>query len=128
MSTPTDKGQLGLSEQAHEQLGEIVDRGGFRERQDAYRLAVSIALAEVLPPTPEGVSRTTYLNVGSLDPDGSLRAAVQSIRPDHNGRPYALVERLAEAGIARLHDHLYAGKSLRELLLAYQEAPEPSAP
>lgn len=121
MNAPTDKGQLGLSEQAHDQLGELVERGGFRERQDAYRLAVSVALAEQLPPAPEGVSRTTYLNVGSLDPDGSLRAAVQSIRSDHNGRPYALVERLAEAGISRLHDHLYAGKSLRELLLAYQE-------
>jgi hypothetical protein len=128
VNTPTDKNQLGLSEQAYEQLGELVERGGFRERQDAYRLAVSLALAEMLPPTAEGVSRTTYLNVGSLDPDGSLRAAVQSIRADHGGRPYALVERLAEAGIARLHDHLYARKSLRELLLAYQEAPEPSAP
>jgi hypothetical protein len=83
------------------------------------RLAVAVALAEKLEPTAAGETRTTYLNIGSLDPDASLRNAVVAIRDDHGDRPVALIERLAEAGIARLKAHLDSGKSLRELLATY---------
>ena len=60
------------------------------------------------------------VNVGSLDPDGSLRSAVLAVRDDHQDRPVAFIERLAEAGIAKLHQHLDSGKPLRELLALYE--------
>jgi hypothetical protein len=119
MSPAKDKAQPALTAEAREQLEEIAKRGGFNDMQDAYRLATAVALAEKLDPADASASRTTYLNIGSLDPDGSLRNAVLAIRHDHDDRPVALIERLAEAGIARLHAHMEDGKSLRELLAAY---------
>lgn len=119
MSPVKDKAQPALTAEAREQLEGIANRGGFNDMQDAYRLATAVALAENLEPTDAGASRTTYLNIGSLDPDGSLRNAVLAIREGHEDRPVALIERLAEAGIARIHAHLEEGKSLRELLAAY---------
>lgn len=119
MSPAKDKAQPGLTAEAREQLEEITKRGGFNDMQDAYRLATAIALAEQLTPAAASASRTTYLNIGSLDPDGSLRNSVLAIRDDHDDRPVALIERLAEAGIARLHTHMEDGKSLREMLALY---------
>lgn len=126
MTATSDKSQLALSDTAREQFDEVVDKAGFRERQDAYRFAICLALAENLAPADPNTSRTTYLNIGSLDLDGSLRAAVLSTRTDHGGRPVALIERLAEAGIAHLHAHLQAGKSLREILLTFQDITPPT--
>lgn len=124
MSPEKDKAQPGLTAEAREQLEEITEKGGFSEMQDAYRLATAIALAENLEPADASLSRTTYANIGGLDPDHSFRSAVLAVRDDHGDRPVALIERLAEAGIARLHTHLNSGKSLRELLAAYVAEPD----
>jgi hypothetical protein len=120
MSQTADKTQLGLASGAREQLDAIYEHGGFDDRQDAYRLAVAIALEQGLEPTDAGAGRNTYINIGGLDPDGSLRNAVLVIRDDHDGRPVAFIERLAEGGIAKIHQHLHEGKSLRELLALYK--------
>jgi hypothetical protein len=122
MTTAADKTQLGLTDAARDMADEIVEVGGFKDRQDAYRLAVAIALAEDLAPAPEDVSRTTYVNIGGLDPNNELRAATLHLRSDHNGRPGALIERLAEVGIERIHAHMHAGKPIRELLQKFQPA------
>ena len=122
MTAPADKTQLGLTDAARDMADEIVEVGGFKDRQDAYRLAVAIALAEDLAPAPEEVSRTTYVNIGGLDPNNELRAATLHLRSDHDGRPGALIERLAEAGIERIHAHVHAGKPIRELLQKFQPA------
>lgn len=120
----SDKTQVGLTDEAREQLAEIAEEGGFGDRQDAYRLAVVVALAEKLEPTDAGASRVNYLGVGSLDPDSHLRTAVLAVRDDHEGKPAAFIERLAEAGIARIHQHLHAGKPIRDLLAKYQAPSE----
>ncbi len=122
MDTQADKAQPGLTATAHEQLQEIQKLGGFHDRQDAYRLAVAIALAENLAPADASLSRTTYLSIGGLDPENALRNAVLEIRDDHDGRPAALIERLAESGIERIHDHLESGKTIRDLLEKYAPA------
>jgi hypothetical protein len=123
MTAVADKTQLGLTDAARDMADDIVEVGGFKDRQDAYRLAVAIALAEGLPPAPEDVSRTTYVNIGGLDPNNELRAATLHLRSDHDGRPGALIERLAEAGIERIHAHVHAGKPIRELLQKFQPVP-----
>lgn len=120
MSTTADKAQLALTGQARDQLAVIKEEAGFDDLQDAYRLAVSIALAENLSPSDAGASRQTYVNIGGLDPENQLRNAVLAIRDDHDSRPVAFIERLAEAGIAHIHEHIVGkGRSIRELLGPY---------
>src|SRR3954471_19137758 len=116
MSTSQDKTQLGLTDEARAKADEIVETAGFKDWQDAYRLAVAVALAENLDPAPEDLSRMTYVNIGGLDPNNELRAATLHLRSDHGGRPGALIERLAEAGIDRIYAHVHAGKPIREML------------
>ena len=120
MTVPPDKTQLGLTLAAREQLDDVYSQGGFDDLQDAYRLAIAVALAQELVPTDAAASRNTYVNIGGLDPDRSLRTAVLVVRDDHEDRPAAFIERLAEAGIAKIHKHLHEGKSLRELLALYE--------
>jgi hypothetical protein len=107
-------------------LDEVTEKAGFRDKQDAYRLGVALALSEGLDQEEPAGARTTYVNIGGLDPDLELRAAVLAIRDDHEGRPVALIERLAEAGIGRLYDHLNAGRSIYELLLEFETEGAPS--
>ena len=121
MTAQPDKTQLGLTDAARDKADDIQRVGGFKDRQDAYRLAIAVALAEGLEPASENVSRRNYVSVGSLDPDNYLRAATKQLRTDHGGRPAALIERLAEAGIDRIHDQLVGeGRPLREILQPYQ--------
>lgn len=112
-----DKVQLGLSADASADLDRIEEDLKLPDRVDGYRFAVAVALAKGLVPTPEKVSRgTSYSAMGTLDTDGSLRAAVLALRNDHDGRPYALIERLAEAGLRDLVTHLDSGLPLRDYL------------
>jgi hypothetical protein len=120
MSDAADKAQPGLTDAARDQLDVVADQGGFADKLDAYRLALAIALAQGLEPAAADVSRKTYVNVGSLDPDGAIKSAVLAVRDDHDDRPVAFMERLAEAGIAKLYEHLESGKSLREILALYE--------
>lgn len=117
MSSAADKSQVAISEASRDLADEVVERGGFAERQDVYRLAIAVALIKQLEPAPEDVGgRINYLGVGSLDQDGSIRTAIMQLREEGRDRPYALAERLAEAGIAELHEHLNSGRSIREFL------------
>lgn len=117
MSGPPDKSQVAISATSRDLADEVVQKGGFADRQDVYRLAIAVALIKRLEPAPDDVGgRTNYLGTGSLDPDGSIRIAIMQLREEGRERPYALVERLAEAGIAELHEHLNGGRSIREFL------------
>jgi hypothetical protein len=111
-----DKNQVGLSPAARTVAEEVVDRGGFKQLQDAYLLAISVALAKGLDPAPANLSRDTYLNMAGADPRGGIRTAILEMREDAGDRPYALAERLAESGLEDLHRHLAAGRSMREYL------------
>ena len=117
-STPlTDKGQLALSQpQGHQDRQFVKDELGLPDLQDGYRLAVAIALAKRLPPAAENMSRSTVYGANVLDSDGALRTAILALRDDHGGRPYALMERLAEAGLRDLASHLNDGLPLRQYL------------
>lgn len=126
-TTPQDKTQIGLSRQAADDLEYIKDHLRLPRGLDAYRLAVAAAIARKLEPTDESVSRTTAYNAtGTLDLDGAIRAAVIAIRSDHHGRPYALVERLAEAGLTEIREHLENGLPIRDYLVTMKPSP-PSA-
>src|SRR5437762_11511949 len=97
MTAQPDKTQLGLTDAARDKADDIQRVGGFKDRQDAYRLAIAVALAEGLAPAAENVSRRNYVSLGSLDPDTYLRAATNQLRSAHAARPTALIARLAAA-------------------------------
>ena len=103
MSGP-DLINIGLSEAGNDKLDRLKEMGYFAEKMDAYRFAVSLALAQGVIP-PEITKRTTFLNVGSLDPDQTLRRAVEALLNDQieGTTPYRLVERLADWGVTELY-------------------------
>lgn len=102
MSGP-DLINIGLSEAGNDKLDRLKEMGYFAEKMDGYRFAVSLALAQGALP-PDITKRTTFLNVGSLDPDQTLRRAVEALLSDQleGTTPYRLVERLADWGVTEL--------------------------
>jgi hypothetical protein len=92
---------VGLSEATHARLVRLKEDGIFAEMKDGYRFGIGLSIAEgwVSPP---GTKVKTFLNVGSLDPDGSLRNLISALYPQASSAPYAMAERLAEAGVARI--------------------------
>lgn len=106
---------LALTEEGHRKLSQLKEDGYFGEMRDAYRLAISLAMAEGLI-ADRATSRTrTYINVGSLDPDGILRDAITAYFQGREGPPYEVAERLGEAGVADLADRLERNPSFSEL-------------
>jgi hypothetical protein len=97
----TELVNVGLSKEAHAKMMRLKEAGYFNEMADAYRFAVAIALAHG-GATTEFAERQNFLNVGSLDRDGSLYTAVAVLRRPTNEHPYRTVERLATWGIEEL--------------------------
>lgn len=102
---------VGLSEAASENLDRLKEMGVFAEKMDGYRFAVALALAQGVIPV-EITKRTTFLNVGSLDPDQALRRAVEALMPDQlrDTTAYRLVERLADWGVNELYRQAQLGE------------------
>jgi len=123
-----DRGQLRLSDEGFADRAYIAESLGLKDLQDAYRLAVAVALEKNLVPTTEDVRRTTVYGATVLDSTGGLRAAILALRGDHDGRPYALMERLAEAGLKDIAGHLREGRPIRQYLQPLVQAPEPPNP
>ncbi len=113
-----DRSQIGLSEQGALDREFIKEKLDLKDLQDAYRLAVAVARAKNLPPAGEDARRTTAYGAHVLDSSGALRASVLALREDHAGRPYALMERLAEAGLRDIAAHLEEGRPIRQYLAA----------
>lgn len=102
---------VGLSEVASGNLDRLKEMGVFAEKMDGYRFAVALALAHGVVPT-EITKRTTFLNVGSLDPDQALRRSVEALMPDQlrDTTVYRLVERLADWGVNELYRQAQLGE------------------
>ncbi len=115
---PVDRVQLRSSDEGKADRDYIKDHLGLGQGQDAYRLAVAVALAKNLPAASEDVRRSTVYGADDVDVDGTLRAAVLALREDHGNMPYALIERLAEAGLRDLAVHLNEGLPIRTYLAA----------
>lgn len=78
ISEPTT---IGLSEGAHEKLKRLHEEQHFRELLDGYRFAIGLALAQGVEP-PEVQKRKTMFNVGSVDPDQSLKRSIEALMGD----------------------------------------------
>ena len=101
---------IGLSESAHEKLKWLQEEQHFRELLDGYRFAVGLALAQGIEP-PEIEKRTTIFNVGTVDPDQSLKRSIEALMGERirGASAYKMAERLAEWGVNELASHAEAG-------------------
>ena len=121
-----DKAQIGLTPVADQQLDELLKTGWFSDRQDAYRVAIAVALARRLEPSTADMVgiRTAYNFTGGVDRDGKLRQLIAALNPAEAGRPAIFAERLAHAGLAFLFNRLVtASGTLAEALDPNQTAP-----
>lgn len=99
ISEPT---MIGVSEATHAKLKRLKEDGHFKEMADAYRFAIGLALAQ--GSTPQEISSQTVFSVATIDPDQSIKNAIQTILSDKvDGIPiYRMAERLADWGIQEL--------------------------
>lgn len=103
-----DKAQIGLTPSAEHHLDELMKTNWFADRQDAYRVAIGVALARRLEPSASEMVglRTAYNFTGGIDRDGKLRQLITALNPRESTRPAVFAERLAHAGLAFLVDRL----------------------
>ena len=101
---------IGLSEGAHEKLKRLREEQHFRELLDGYRFAVGLAHAQGVEP-PEVQKRTTIFNVGTVDPDQSLKRSIEALMGDRirDASVYKMAERLAEWGVNELASQAKSG-------------------
>jgi hypothetical protein len=67
-------------------------------------------------------SRQTIFNVGTLDPDQSIKNALKALHPDPSCAYYSLAEKYAEWGVAEMGAQMDAGKlSLASFLTEAEE-------
>lgn len=101
---------IGLSEGAHEKLRRLQEEQHFRDLLDGYRFAIGLALAQGVEP-PEVQKRTTIFNVGTVDPDQSIKRSIEALMGDRvkESSIYKMAERLAEWGVNELASQAEAG-------------------
>ena len=102
---------IGLSEGAHEKLKWLQEEQHVRELLDGYRFAIGLALAQSVQP-PDVQKRTTIFNVGTVDPDQSLKLSIEALMGDRvrDMSVYKMAERLAEWGVNELASQANAGR------------------
>lgn len=100
---------IGLGEKAHTALKGLKEQGFFAEMTDGYRFAIALALAHGASVPKLGAGRTTFLNVGSLDPDQSIYEAVRVLREPIDEPIYSTAERLAEWGLTEIAQRVERG-------------------
>jgi hypothetical protein len=98
----TEPTMIGVSDATHQKLKRLKEDGHFREMADAYRFAIGLALAQGV--TPPEISTQTVFSVATIDPDQSIKIAIQTIFGEMLGDTpvYKIAERLADWGIQEL--------------------------
>ncbi len=125
----SDRKQVGLPRSHFAALEELVDSTPwFGKQLDAYRLAITVALArEFSPSASETDTFETKFSVSSLDPDGDMRRLILALSPDRAGdRPYDYAQRLAVAGVQFLHKELVEEESSLGAVLGIEELADDS--
>jgi hypothetical protein len=96
----SDKKTIGITKANATALLQLVSAGHFASELDAAKFAMAHAIkGGVQSGTAEGAE--TKWNVGSVDPDGSMRSLLEALFPDVD-EPYRLAEYLMNEGIKLL--------------------------
>ena len=101
---------IGLSASAHEKLRWLQEKEHFRDLLGGYRFAIGLALAQGVEP-PDVQNRTTIFNIGTFDPDQSLKRSIEALMGERVREiaVYKMAERLAEWGVNELASQAEAG-------------------
>lgn len=95
-----DKKTIGVTAANAAALAGLTDRGHFGSELDAAKFAMGHAIRSgIRPGSSEGTE--TKWNVGSVDPDGSLRSLIEALFPEVT-EPYRAAEYLINEGIKDL--------------------------
>ena len=95
-----DKKTLGITRENAPILNELVANGNFGSELDAAKFAMAVAIEGGVPAgSAEGTE--TKWNIGSIDPDGSVRSLLRALYPSVS-EPYRLLEYLINEGLQLL--------------------------
>ena len=101
---------IGLSEAAHAKLKRLHEDGHFAQMADAYRFAISLALAAGAKPTELSGSRANIFGVATIDPEREIYTAIKSLVDTGDVPVYRWAERLADWGIVEIFSRAENGK------------------
>jgi len=122
-----DKKTIGITPVNAPTLNRLVADGRFGSELDAAKFAMAYAIRQAVPVGSADGAETKW-NVGSVDPDGSIRAMLQALYPDAS-EPYRHMEHLMNEGLRGLVNDDGRLLDIYELIFADSEAaPEPGTP
>ena len=112
----TDKKTIGITKANANTLAQLVAAGRFGSELDAAKFALAYAIKSGVPNgSAEGAE--TKWNVGSVDPDGSMRSLLEALFPEVS-EPYRLAEHLINEGIKMLVTKVGGAADLYDTLFA----------
>jgi hypothetical protein len=110
----SDKKTIGVTKSNGSALAQLVAAGHFGSELDAAKFAMAHAIkCGVKSGSAEGAE--TKWNVGSVDPDGSMRSLLEALFPEAD-EPYRLAEHLMNEGIKLLATRLGGSADLYDTL------------
>lgn len=96
----SDKKTIGIASMNAAPLADLTVRGRFATELDAAKFAMAHAINLGIPAGSADGTETKW-NVGSVDPDGSLRSLLEALYPEMT-EPYRTAEFLMNEGIKAL--------------------------
>jgi hypothetical protein len=94
---------IGLGKSNHSFLKFLAEELNiFKEMRDGYRYALAYSISQNLNPKEITEKGVTTFSLASIDPDGSFKSLIDILYPDIELPRYAILERLADAGMAEL--------------------------
>jgi hypothetical protein len=113
-----DKQQIGLTPKGDDALQVLVADGRFANQTDAYRFAISYAIAAGLDPVdaPQGGYNTKFNALGTLESGSSIRDLIDILAVGDLRRPFATAEKLAELGVREIARRLEGNESLADIM------------
>jgi hypothetical protein len=99
-TTGGDKRTIGITSSNERALAALIQAGNFGAELDAAKFAMAHAINHGIEAGSADGANTKW-NVGTVDPDGSLRALVESLYSDAT-EPYRLIEHLINEGLKLL--------------------------
>lgn len=110
----SDKKTIGVTKANASSLAQLVSSGHFGSELDAAKFAMAHAIKSgVQIGSAEGAE--TKWNVGSVDPDGSMRSLLEALFPETD-EPYRLAEHLINEGIKLLASRVGGSADLYDTL------------
>ncbi|OWW18373.1 hypothetical protein [Noviherbaspirillum denitrificans] len=113
-----DKKTIGISKTNAAALNAIVIAGRFGSELDAAKFAMAYAIKLGIPTGTSDGAETKW-NVGSVDPDGSLRSLLEALFPAIS-EPYRLTEYFMNEGIKHIGATLSNGGDIYETIFTHR--------